>query len=160
MHTIDRTRRQTKQVDIAANASTTARPEVLFAVMNDLTMYPKWLDLVQLVAPVPSVDTDPGPAFDVTLRATVGPFARSKRLRMSQTESTNQSTVSFVRSEVDGRDHANWQLNSVVTETTTGSQVEVTLRYDGSLWSPIIERVLRKQIEAATPRLQALAENR
>lgn len=151
MHTIDRTTRQTGRVDIVANASTTATPARLYAVLRDLTTYPAWLDLVQAVQPT-------GDAFEVTLRATIGPFARSKQLRMVEAATGDPMSISFVRAETDGRNHANWQLDSIVTETPGGSKVQVTLRYDGSLWSPILERVLRKQIEAATPKLQALVE--
>ena len=43
------------------------------------------------------------PAWEVELRARVGPFARSKRLRMALTEMVTDRLVVFERAEIDGR---------------------------------------------------------
>jgi hypothetical protein len=43
-------------------------------------------------------------------------------------------------------------------DAATGSQVTMRLRYDGSMWSGLLDAVLGSQIETAIPRLQGHAE--
>ena len=92
----------------AFSATTEATPEALFDVVGDIRTYPHWLDVVSDVAPADQAD-----AWLVTLKARVGPFARSKRLRMVRTvhepaKGGQPASVRFERQEVDGREHSDW----------------------------------------------------
>ena len=69
-------------MDVTASVRTEAAPEVLFAVVDDLRRYPEWLSIVPRAVAVEAADDDPGPAWSVDLRASIGPLRRSKRLRM------------------------------------------------------------------------------
>ena len=73
--------------------------------LADLGTYPAWLGLVTAAEP------DGDNTWVVTLRARLGPLARSKRLRMVRTERSADS-VRFERREVDGRDHSEWVLSA------------------------------------------------
>ncbi len=138
-------------------ASTSAPPSRLFGVVADLSTYPAWLDLVRAVEPAPADDGDPGPAHLVTLRATVGPLARSKRLRMVRSIFEPERAVRFERRELDGRDHAPWTLDLVVEPAGTGgSEVVMDLRYGGQLWGRALDAVLGRQVEQGTQRLRDL----
>lgn len=123
-------------------------------ILADLATYPTWLGLVHTVEPV----ADDGGVFQVTLRAKVGPFSRSKKLRMVRTEYTD-SSVRFEREETDGREHANW-IMSIDAEPADGSGtlVEIALTYDGDLWSAPVEAVLDAQAERAGRKLDAYAD--
>ncbi|MGF1595878.1 MAG: SRPBCC family protein [Acidimicrobiales bacterium] len=132
-----------------------AAPEPVFELVADLDRYPEWLDLVHKVERAAAGD---GPAaWWVTLRAVVGPFARSKRLRMLRTADEAPHWVRFERAEVDGRDHSAWILESEVCAAGDGSSVTMTLRYDGRLWSPVLGGVLERQVARATENLRSLA---
>ena len=119
--------------------------------MSDLDRYPEWLDLV---ARAHRLD---GEAWEVDLRGRLGPLARTKRLRMVRTACEAPHRATFERAELDGRDHSAWRLAAEVRATGGGSALAMTLRYDGRLWGPVLERVLGDEIERARPRLAALA---
>lgn len=134
-----------------------AGPERVFDTMADLTCYPDWLDIVAAVTPADAVDGDPGPAWFVTLRAKVGPFARSKRLRMARTVATRPDTLRFERVEHDGRQHAPWILDvALAGDDDARTVVAVELRYEGALWMAPLDAILGRQVDDAVPRLQAL----
>lgn len=124
-----------------------ASPTVVFSHVADLVAYPAWLGLVHTVEP--DVDSSPEhPAWLVELRARVGPFARSKQLRMEQTELVFGELAVFERAETDGRHHARWALRAEL-EPTADDQTRLTMRlaYDGSLWTGgLLERVLEEEI--------------
>ncbi len=122
-------------------ADVTATPQRVLDIVSDLSTYAEWLDLVTSVEPAPSESDESGPAWFVTLRAKVGPFARSKRLRMVRTESTDTG-ARFDRREVDRRDHSAWTMASEVTEGPAGSVVAMELSYDGKLFSGPLEAIL------------------
>lgn len=137
----------------AFSAETEASPDHLFEVVRDLTNYPHWLDVVDAVDPVP----DSPDAWLVTLKARVGPFARSKRLRMVRTENTEPS-VRFERQELDGKDHSSWVLAATVSpseDEPMASEVELVLDYDGAMWSGLLDGVLGAAADRATKKLQA-----
>ena len=126
----------------------------VYEILSDLGTYAQWLDLVDRAEPAPAADADLGPAWLVTLRAKVGPFRRSKLLRMVRTEATEPSHLRFERAEIDGRTHSPWRLEVAIN----GDQpcaVTVELSYDGGLWSGPLEMVLRSQVQAAIPKLKA-----
>ncbi|HEY6414605.1 MAG TPA: hypothetical protein VIX41_00150, partial [Acidimicrobiales bacterium] len=72
-------------MDVTADLLAPCTPERLFGWVDDLAHYPEWLDIVPRATPVEAQDGDPGPAWSVDLRGRLGPFARSKRLRMVRT---------------------------------------------------------------------------
>ncbi len=119
--------------------------------MADLDTYQHWLALVHRVEPAPAADDDGGPAWWVTLRAKVGPFARTKRLRMVRVAIDPPDSVRFERRETDGRDHSAWIMAASVSPTSHDSEsdVEVTLRYDGQLWNGALDSVLGGAIDSA-----------
>lgn len=134
----------------------------VFPHVARLDAYPAWLRLVHDAA---LVTDDPRPAWNVELRARVGPFARSKRLRMERTEIVDQCSVAFERSETDGRQHAMWALRVELSETEAdaaepGCIVTMHLAYDGSLWSgPVLGKVLDDEVRRGRQGLIALVND-
>ena len=124
-------------------------PERVFAWVEDLERYPHWLDIVPRVADAP----DGG--WLVDLRARLGPFARSKRLRMVRTLHEPSTAVRFERDEHDGRSHSPWVLDAAVEPRDGGSRLTMHLHYGGGLLGPVVERLLREEIERSRPRLLA-----
>ncbi|CAN5572493.1 hypothetical protein BH20ACT2_BH20ACT2_03590 [soil metagenome] len=144
-------------MDVTAELDAPCTPTTLFAWIEDLGGYPRWLDIVphaDPVAPAPDGD-DTGPAWSVDLRARLGPFARSKRLRMVRTEHIAPDRVAFERRELDARHHSLWRLEASVTPTAAGSRLTMHLHYGGSLFGPVVERLLGDEIERSRPRLLA-----
>jgi hypothetical protein len=140
--------------------SSNAAPDVLFALVDNLNDYPRWLDLVASALPADANATDAGPAWTVELRARLGPIARHKRLRMVRTVH-EPGHVTFERHELDGRTHAAWTMDVVVassSERDGGSVMAIELRYEGRLGGALLERMLADEVERATPKLRALAE--
>ncbi len=137
-------------------AEITASPERVFEIVSDLETYSEWLDLVTISEPAPADSTDPGPAWFVTIRAKVGPFARSKRLRMVRTELTD-STARFERHELDGREHSAWVMASKVDEGRAGASVSMELSYDGGLMDGPIEKILGGVVDGAGDKLSDYA---
>jgi Polyketide cyclase / dehydrase and lipid transport len=145
-------------VDVTADLVAPCPPDELFAWVDDLGRYPRWLEIVPRAVPAEPHPADPGPAWSVDLRGRLGPFARSKRLRMARTVHEPGHRVRFERVEHDGRDHARWVLGAEVTGDGTGggSRLRMDLHYGGSLVGPIVERLLADEIERSKPRLLAL----
>jgi len=135
-------------VKIEVDLDVPAPPDSVWPHLELLDRYPPWMRLVHRVE---SVDpTDGNPAWDVELRAKIGPFARSKRLRMARTACDECRFVRFERAQFDGRDHAEWTLSTTLTESDAGSVVTAELFYSGDLWSGgILERVLEDEIRQA-----------
>ena len=133
-----------------------AAPRELFAHVARLEAYPAWLPLVHEA----EVDHEaPGEqlAWHVELRARVGPFARSKRLRMVRTEIVTDRLAVFERSECDGRTHARWVLRAELEEDPIGSLLTMHLAYDGALWTGgVLERVLDEEIRRGRESLTRL----
>lgn len=139
-------------MDVTASLATHADPSVLARVVSDLGTYPSWLDIVERAESVEEVAGDAGPAWSVDLRAQVGPFRRSKRLRMVRT-ACGAHRVRFERREPPGRDHSPWVLEAAVVEVDGGSELTMHLHYGGSLWAPLLDRLLSDEIERSRPRL-------
>jgi len=136
------------EVDLACAAG------ALFAVVEDLGRYPEWLDIVARADPLDEVDP---PAWAVDLRGRLGPLARSKRLRMVRAVHEAPDRVVFERAELDGREHSAWRLSAEVTASGDhGSHLRMHLHYGGSLFGPVLERVLRDEIEGSKERLRRL----
>jgi hypothetical protein len=131
-----------------------ASPNDLFPHVSRLEAYPPWLRLVhraELVA------EEPLPTWDVELRARVGPFARSKRLRMQRVEVVPDREVRFERAEVDGRQHAMWALRVELAPSGDETVLTMHLAYDGKLWTGgVLERVLDDEVRRARVKLVEL----
>ena len=66
-------------MELSASLRTTASVSTVLGYVRELDAYPQWMPLVHTAEP--EVGGNPV-AWMVELRARVGPFARSKRLRM------------------------------------------------------------------------------
>ena len=134
-------------------------PAALFARIDRLDNYPPWLDIVQRVEVADAHPDDAGPAWIVDLGSRVGPLQRSKRLRMVRTVCDEPSEVRFERREHDGRNHSPWLLLAEITELEPKlSSMQMSLSYGGSLFGPVLERLLQREIDASRPRLLAWLE--
>jgi len=136
-------------VDVTADLDAPHAPAVVFALVEDLERYPSWLDIVPRVVP------EHDGAWLVDLRGRLGPFARSKRLRMVRTAHEAPRRVRFERDERDGRSHSPWILDATVEPRDGGSRLTMHLHYGGGLFGPVLEKVLRDEIERSRPRLLA-----
>jgi uncharacterized protein YndB with AHSA1/START domain len=146
-------------VDVTADLMAPCPPERLFRWVDDLGHYPEWLDIVPRAVALEAHQGDPGPAWSVDLRGRLGPFARSKRLRMVRTVHEAPARVRFERLEHDGRRHSPWVLEAdVAPERGDGSRLTMHLHYGGSLVGPLVERLLADEIRQSKPRLLALVE--
>jgi len=139
-----------QDVDRRISATVSASPAETIAALADLSTYPSWLSLVHGAEPI---DDE---TWNVTLRARLGPLARSKRLRMRRTH-LDDTRVRFERDEVDGRDHAAWELEATVApaDAGSGSDVVVHLHYSGALWSTPLEIALASFEGSAADRLDS-----
>jgi hypothetical protein len=141
-------------------------PERAFAFVDDLSAYPSWMDLVhevQEVSPTGDLRT-----WEVELQAQVGPFARSKRLRMVRVVHDADRKVVFERAEIDGRRHSPWVLAATLHPLSTtaspsdsssgdGTRLTMTLTYGGNLWTgAVLQRVLDDHVERGAAALGAL----
>lgn len=136
--------------NVEVTLATPAMGERLAALVRDLANYPTWLDIVHAVTP----EDDRDDIWRVELRGRVGPFARSKRLRMVRTEDT-ETRVVFTRMEDDGRRHAAWVLTATIDASADGAMLTMHLHYGGGLFGGVLERLLAEQIEAGRARLLA-----
>jgi len=143
-------------VDVTASVEAPCAPEQLFSFVDRLDDYPHWMPLAHRVSGV-EAEPDGRPAWDVELRARVGPLARSKRLRMVRSvHDAVGGKVVFERQETDGRRHSPWVLRATVVATSSGSRLDMHLHYGGGLWTGgLMERVLADQITAGRSRLLA-----
>lgn len=148
-------------MDVHASLDAPCPADALFAFVDDLGCYPQWVDLVHRAEPQ-AAGAGAGeagrPAWDVELRARLGPFARSKRLRMERTTHDTAAHVAvFERVEHDGRRHAPWILRAEVIERGGTSTLQMHLHYGGGLWTGgALERALADQITRGRERLRAL----
>ncbi|MEI8241329.1 MAG: SRPBCC family protein [Actinomycetota bacterium] len=143
-------------MDVHASLDADCDADRLFSFVDDLAKYPDWMDLTHRVeADAESSDA----AWNVELRARLGPLARSKRLRMQRSvHDTVAHVVVFERAEADGKRHSHWVLKATVTQQSQQrSRLEMHLHYDGALWTGgVLERVLTDQITSGRGRLQKL----
>lgn len=143
-------------MNVSASMDAPASADRMFTVVEELDEYPQWMPLAHRVSRV--ADDDGARAWDVEIRARLGPLARSKRLRMvRRVHDPIGRRVRFEREEVDGRRHSPWILDAHVVETEGGSCLEMHLHYGGGLWTGgLMERALTDQITAGRERLLAL----
>ena len=133
-----------------------AAPAAVLAVVRDLGTYEGWLDLVQRAEPAGALDGDGDAAWEVELRAAVGPLARSKRLRMVRVQDDGR-TVRFERREADGREHSPWVLVADVEPVEAGGSIlTMRLHYGGGLYGPVLDKVLADAVGRGRSRLPAV----
>jgi hypothetical protein len=139
-------------MDVDADVVVAADIARVFAVVADLGTYPAWTDLVHTAEPL-SPDV-----WDIELRARLGRFARSKRLRMRRTQADAAgAVVRFERDETDGHRHSPWVLSATLSEVDDGVRVAMHLHYGGALWTGgLLERALADQIVTSRQRLADL----
>ncbi|MGH9137942.1 MAG: SRPBCC family protein [Acidimicrobiales bacterium] len=140
-------------MDVTARLDTPYPPATVFEWVEDLTTYPRWLDIVSRAEPEAEAH-----AWSVDLRGRLGPFARTKRLRMVRARHEPPQHVTFERDERDGRRHSPWVLRAEVEAAGDGCRLTMHLHYGGALWGPVLERLLGDEIERSRPRLLALIE--
>lgn len=127
----------------------------LFDQVATLDRYPAWMRMVHRVDP--DVPDDGRPAWQVELRARVGPFARSKRLRMVRTVHEPGQRVRFERVQDDDRDHAEWILAATVTDDPAGARLIMDLEYTGELWGDaVLSRLLDEEVRRGKDALHEL----
>ena len=168
-------------MDRTITAAISAPPDRVLEIVSDLATYPHWLELVTEASPCPSrtekINSSPTaheeepPAWLITLRAKIGPFARSKRLRMVQASLQSRpgqgGETIFKREELDEREHSAWVMRVAVqvasnspTSDSAGTdhcEVRISLNYDGNLWSGALEAVLGAVVGSAGRKLSAFA---
>ncbi len=142
-------------------------PDLLFAWVDDLAVYPRWMRLVHDVEREPTAAGEL-PAWNVELQAQVGPFARSKRLRMVRSVHDRPTEVVFDRAEVDGRRHSPWVLRATLGGVDGGDHVDagrdpgdggmteltMELHYGGNLWTgAVLQRVLDDEVRLGSEAL-------
>lgn len=139
---------QVVEVDLPVSA------HVLESVIGDLTTYPRWMGLVHSVSPADDLG-----GYRVELRGKIGPFARSKVLRMERMDDSGR--IRFVRRELDGRAHGRWELEAQITssqitssQTSSESTLTMTLLYEGRWWTSVVEKLLSEEVEASKIRLR------
>lgn len=145
-----------------------ASPTLVFPHVARLDAYPAWLPLV-FAAEIDDASTDlthdvvtnDAFAWSVEIRARVGPFARSKRLRMQRTEVVADRLAVFERAELDDRQHARWALRAELEPAGADrSRLTMHLAYDGALWTGgLLERVLEEEIRRGRAGLAGLVGN-
>ena len=117
-------------------------PVLVHPFVADLARYVEWMPMVH------GAELTGDGVWNVELRAKVGVFARSKRLRMKRTVNTPQQIV-FERDEIDGRRHSPWKMSVALQAAEAGCVVTVDLSYGGNLWTAgILDRVLAAQVDA------------
>jgi uncharacterized protein YndB with AHSA1/START domain len=137
-------------VDFEAATVLAAPADRVFAEVADLATYPHWLGIVQAAAPT----TDEA-AWMVELGARLGPFRRTKRVRMVRRVCDRPVAVRFERREDDGREHSPWVLRADLAPTTDGTELTVRLHYGGAAWVPGLDMVLGQEVRRAGTRLAA-----
>lgn len=124
--------------------------DVVRPYISDLSRYSEWMPLVYSAI---SMADD---VWDVELRAKVGMFARSKKLRMRRTVNSDSLYV-FERDEDDGRRHSPWLMRVTLAPSDEGSVVSIDLSYGGKLWTAgVLDRVLASNVDAGKAGLAAV----
>ncbi len=136
----------------SSSVSLAAASDVVRPFVADLAKYPQWMPLVHSAVEICD------DVWDVELRAKVGVFARSKRLRMRRTLNSDTLYV-FERDEDDGRHHSPWMMRVSLTPSDSGSIVAIDLSYGGNLWTAgVLDRVLASQVDAGKAALAAVVQ--
>lgn len=138
-------------MDISLQAALDAAPAAVLAEVTDIDGYPAWHGMVKKVVP-------DGDGWLVDVGARIGPFNKSKRVRLVRAEDEEPGQVRFVRDEKDGKEHGGWELEGVVDPATGDGPCTLTFRllYDGS--SPLmglLEPLLKAEVAKSADRLRS-----
>lgn len=149
-------------MDVTVELACHAGASAVHAVVADLATYPSWLDIVARCSAVDAAPGETEPAWLIDLRGQMGPLRRTKRLRMARVLD-EADRVRFERRELDGRKHSAWTLSAQIAppepeSANDGVILTMRLHYGGSLWLPVLDRLLSDEIERSAPRLAALVE--
>jgi len=139
-------------VDLSLEATFEAAPAAVLAEVADLPGYVAWHGMVKRVEP-------DGDGWLVDLGARLGPFTRTKRVRLvraGQDDEGAAGQVRFVRKETDRDDYGMWELQADGDPATGAGPctLRFRMRADGS--SPLIgmlEPVLRAETQKSADRL-------
>lgn len=135
-------------MEIEAVVEAPVKAARVYEEVRSLDGYPLWIGIVH------TVQAESDGVWQVELRGKVGPFARSKRLRMVRVTDEAPRRAVFERQEVDGRRHANWTLTALVEELGGASRLTMQLHYGGALFGGgVLEKVLGDQINASKEKL-------
>lgn len=145
-----RATRLIRTMDLSEQLRTGADPHELFDLVADLRNYPDWLGLVARVEAEANADG----VWIVELRGHLGPFARSKRLRMVRTATERPHLVRYERVETDGREHASWRLEAHLVPAEPGTTLTMHLHYGGTRFAPVLAPILREEIRRGRRALQ------
>ena len=143
-------------MDVTADLDAPVDAAAMYRWVADLERYPQWLEIVTRAVAAESDPADVGPAWFVQLRGKIGPLSRSKQLRMVRTVADEPHAVTFERRETDGQTHSPWVLRATIEHRDGNSHLAMVLHYGGGLFEPIVERLLRSEIDGARRRLAAL----
>lgn len=132
----------------SASARLSAAPGAVFAVIADLTTWPRWLDVVTRVTP------DGERAWRVRLGVKLGPVDLGRDVRLVATTFDEPARVVVEREELDGRpDHSPIEIAvDVVAVTDAGDGVaasDVTLAAHVGKRLPFVD--LQGEIERRGP---------
>jgi carbon monoxide dehydrogenase subunit G len=141
-------------IDIQSSQRLESSSVDVIRMVSDLATYGEWVTLIESAALIAD-DT-----WSVDLAADLGPFRRSKRLRIQRTSPPASASVTFERNEIDGRRHASWKMIVDVTPSGSGSEVSVRLHYSGRIWLGPLERLVTDEIAASARRLDAAISER
>jgi hypothetical protein len=140
-------------VDISLEATFDQAPSAVLAEVADLPGYPAWHGMVKRVEP-------DGDGWLVDLGARLGPFTRTKRVRLVRAADEaegGRGRVRFVRHESDREEYGGWELQADVDPASGAGPCTLRFRllYDGS--SPLIgmlEPILRAETQRSADRLR------
>lgn len=124
----------------------------VFGYVQDLATYPRWFTIVDRVEPAGAGDET---GWAVDLAARLGPFKRTKRVRMVRAQiDLAERRVRFEREELDGGSHSAWVLGAHVEEHPLGCRLHMHLHYGGIGWVPGLDLILREEAKRAGARLE------
>ena len=145
----------------------------VFGVLRDLSTYPDWMGLVSSVEPDGTHSTRDSTdiievsseynteAYFVTISGKLGPFSRSKKLRMVETSISDDAEkhVRFERQETAEGDFSEWIMEATANKVDdTNTEVTVELIYGGKLWTSGLDSVLESQIDKSVEQLTKYVE--
>ncbi len=141
-------------MDVTVVLAAPVAAERLFELVADLSRYPDWLDIVPRAEAIEQDTSQSLPVWSVDLRAQLGLLRRSKRLRMVRTRSESPCLARFERQELDGRAHSDWVLEAQVEPAADAEcLLTMSLHYGGTMWMPLLDRLLADEIERSRGRL-------
>ena len=130
-----------------------AEIEHAYSVLSELTTYTEWLNFIDSVELVESVDDL---VWMLVLKAQLGPFSRMKKLRMARVASEPRKLIRFERKEISGRDASDWSIDvkfkQLDLETT---EITFVVSYSGKFWTRTLETVFNTYVDQARTDLKA-----